>query len=113
MKTLQLSPISLVTGSAATACLLLLTGMQGQVSVGSHQAAPPPDLPVTQEQQEILNHMSLVYLDDGLGGTVKTLRISGINVQIVNGLGRDQRIPRPIRTASSANGDPGRTAWGT
>jgi len=42
---------------------------------------------LTAEQREILSHMSLVYLDDGTGNLVnKTIRITGVNVQIVNGL---------------------------
>jgi hypothetical protein len=36
---------------------------------------------------EFLNHMDMVQLPDGLGGTVLTLRLHGINVQIVNGTG--------------------------
>jgi hypothetical protein len=39
------------------------------------------------EVNEILAHMSLVELDDGQGHKTKTLRISGLNVQIVNGAG--------------------------
>ncbi len=51
-----------------------------------------------QEKLEILSHMEIVYADDGSGLTygppgtpgklVKTLRISGVNVQIVNGAGK-------------------------
>lgn len=36
---------------------------------------------------KILEHFSIVDVDDGQGGTVRTLRISGVNLQIVNGLG--------------------------
>ncbi len=53
--------------------------MQGTVT-------PQQLFTLTAEQAEILSHQSIVFLDDGQGGTVKTLRISGINVQIVNGL---------------------------
>ncbi len=42
---------------------------------------------LTEEQSEILRHMSIVHLEDGGAGTVKTIRISGVNLQIVNGLG--------------------------
>ena len=45
------------------------------------------DRALTEEQSEILRHMSIVHLEDGNGGTVKTIRISGVNLQIVNGLG--------------------------
>jgi hypothetical protein len=45
-------------------------------------------LPVlTAEQAQILRHMSIVYLDDGQGGQTKTVRFTGVNVQVVNGLG--------------------------
>src|SRR5262245_27903188 len=39
------------------------------------------------EQAESLSHMRLVTLDDGTGTPKKTLRITGLNVQIVNGTG--------------------------
>jgi len=42
---------------------------------------------LTAEQQEILNHLSIVYLDDGQGGLVKTVQLTGANLRIVNGLG--------------------------
>jgi len=42
---------------------------------------------LTPEHLEILGHMSLVLLDDGQGNAKKTLRITGLNVQIVNGAG--------------------------
>src|SRR4030095_3429438 len=40
---------------------------------------------LTSEQVEILSYLSLVNLDDGHGKQLKTLRISGVNVQIANG----------------------------
>lgn len=42
---------------------------------------------LTPEQAEILSHMSIVYLDDGQGGQSKTIRMTGVNVQVVNGAG--------------------------
>jgi hypothetical protein len=48
---------------------------------GTVGSAGNPDVP------EILDHLSLVYLDDGQGGLVKTIRFTGVNVQIVNGRG--------------------------
>lgn len=62
----------------ALACCLPFAAQQ------TYQAQQIPTL--TAEQKEILGHMSLVHMPDGLGGQVKTLRISGINLQIVNGL---------------------------
>ena len=49
---------------------------------------------LSAEEAEILSHLSIVYLDDGQGGTVKTLDISGINVRIHNGLGATNGYPR-------------------
>lgn len=43
-------------------------------------------LPQTGDN-EILQHFSIVYLDDGQGGFVKTIRIEGVNLQIVSGTG--------------------------
>lgn len=42
---------------------------------------------VTPEQAKILEHMSLVEVPDGAGSTVTTVVLSGVNVQIVNGMG--------------------------
>jgi hypothetical protein len=42
---------------------------------------------LTPEQVEILSHMSLVNLDDGSGTPRRTLRITGLYVQIVFGEG--------------------------
>jgi len=39
----------------------------------------------TQEQLLILSKMSIEELDDGQGGTANTIRITGCNLQIVNG----------------------------
>ncbi len=46
-----------------------------------------------QEKREILRHMTIVELDDGQGGTVKTIRISGANLQIVSGLNATNGLP--------------------
>jgi len=78
MKNIQLSPFSLVAGSAVTAGLFLLLGMQGTLT-------PEKLLTLTPEQAEILSHQSIVYVADGQGGTVKTLRISGIGPVRVHG----------------------------
>lgn len=41
---------------------------------------------LSAEQAEVLEHLSIAYLDDGQGNALKTLRIHGVNVQLVNGL---------------------------
>ena len=86
MKNIQVNPLSLIIGAAATTGLFLLTSMQGTLTTERI-------FTLTPEQAEILSHQSIVYLDDGLGGTVKTLRISGINVQVVNGLDATNGFP--------------------
>lgn len=43
---------------------------------------------LTAAQREILSHLSIVYLDDGSGAAVnKTIRLTGANLQVVNGTG--------------------------
>ena len=74
MKNVQLRPLSLLAGSVATAGLFLLTGMQGTGSF------------IHGDVREFLSHISMVDLPDGQGGFNRTVRISGINVQVVNGL---------------------------
>ena len=45
---------------------------------------------LSPEDQQILDAMTLEDLPDGQGGTVSTIRVSGVNVQIVNGTGSTQ-----------------------
>lgn len=60
----------------------------GLVIAGIAGAQQPQRFPrLTAEQAEILSHLSIVYLDDGQGGQAKTIRFTGVNVQVVNGLG--------------------------
>lgn len=68
-----------LAGAAVCCAVLTLTSMQGALT--THRTSC-----LTAEQQEILSHMSIVYLDDGTGGFVKTIRIEGVNLQVVNGL---------------------------
>lgn len=48
---------------------------------------------LTPEEAAILSHMSLEDVPDGQGGMVPTLVVTGLNVQIVNGLGQTHAIP--------------------
>lgn len=102
MKPIQLQvtihPLSLVVGTAVLGTAFCLLGMQGTPSstgqrVALAAAAPPPAGMITPQDLEILSHMSLVDLDDGLGGTCKTIRFTGVNVQIVNGLDATNGYP--------------------
>lgn len=77
----KLSPLtSALCGAGAFGSVMLLMSMQ---SIGGQT----PISVLNPQQQAILSHMSLVMLDDGQGGMVETLRISGVNLQVVNGLG--------------------------
>ena len=75
-------PSILILAIVLTACSLALTaaGRQGTTEADAI-------LTLTAEQKEILRHMSIEYLDDGQGGTVKTIRFRGCNLQVVNGSG--------------------------
>src|SRR5262245_54348380 len=42
---------------------------------------------------DVLPHLSVVPLDDGQGGSNPTIRFSGVNVQVVNGLGATNGNP--------------------
>ena len=54
---------------------------------------------LSPEQARILSHMSLISLDDGLGAEVyQTLRFSGVNLQIVNGLHATNGFPEDPQT---------------
>lgn len=78
---------------AVTALLGLSAGLLGTVFLPSAAAAPAPAGGLTPEQADILSHMSIEFLSDGAGGVVKTIRISGVNVQIVNGTGATGGAP--------------------
>ena len=47
----------------------------------------PAPLTAGAELRDFLSHMEIVHLPDGLGGTVKTIRLHGVNLQIVSGSG--------------------------
>ena len=84
MKASQL--IALFGGATSLSGFLAGALFQGTLS---QQLRPT----LTPEQAEILSHLSIVYLDDGQGSTTKTIRISDVNVQIVNGLGVTNGFP--------------------
>ena len=80
MKTANSVVLPGLAGAGVIAVAVLLIGMQGSLNKESNL--------LTDEEKEILSHMSIVFLDDGFGNLVnKTIRISGVNVQIVNGTG--------------------------
>ena len=75
MSSIRISVPSLLAGTVLTAGVLTLSSLQGTLTTTQL-------FTLTPEQAEILGHQSIVYLDDGQGGTVKTLRISGINSDV-------------------------------
>jgi len=88
MKPIQIRPLSALAGAAALTAVLGLTSMM-QAGAGGATRIPM----ITTLQEEILSHLSIVYLPDGAGGTNKTIRMSGVNLQIVNGLGATNGLP--------------------
>ena len=48
---------------------------------------------LTSEQRQILAYLSLEMLDDGTGNLVPTVRITGANLQVVNGLAATNGLP--------------------
>ncbi len=81
MKTIQVQPVTAVATALTIGTAVILMGQ-------TSDHAPH----FTLEQAEILRHMSIVYLDDGFGNRVKTIRISKVNVQVVNGLDDTETI---------------------
>jgi len=75
------SPAQAITSSTPTSSPL-----------SSVQGAPLFQFGLTRKQHQILSLLSVEKLPDGLGGTVQTLRISGANLQVVNGLGMTESL---------------------
>jgi len=69
--------------------VLLAAGMLAWAISGrlGAQSTVVAHYPITPEQREILSHMRIVYLDDGTGNQLKTIRVTGVNLQLVNGSG--------------------------
>ena len=76
-KPAHLHPVSALAGALACGGLSLMLGMQ---QISAQKIAL-----LIGEQREMRGHMSIEYLPDGLGGQVKTIRFTGVNVQVVNG----------------------------
>ena len=68
-------------------CTTQVTPYKKGVAKTPYAESPTQIIRSRAGSQEILDYMSLVNLDDGLGGSVTTIRIEGANLQIVNGSG--------------------------
>ena len=55
--------------------------------IESPRGLPKLHVGLTNQEKQVLSLLSVVDLPDGLGGVVQTLRVSGANLQVVNGLG--------------------------
>ena len=80
-----------IVGSILAGGMLLNTAL-GRV-VGAGEAAAQGRGHLTDKLIEILRHQEIVFLDDGQGGLVKTLRFKGVNVQIVDDSGTTDGTP--------------------
>ncbi len=83
----------------------LFNGGPEPVPVAFAQEGPA----LTAEQAEILSHLSLVYLPitNGDEGSLKTIRMTGVNLQVVSGLGYtwgDQDVTPQNQDAHRTNG---------
>ena len=93
MRTISIHPLSALAGIATLGLLSMAQGTRTPIRLAS----------LTPQQQEMLGHMSIVYLDDGQGGTTKTIRLTGVNLQIVNGLGATNGNPiDPLSATTTA-----------
>ncbi len=92
MQPVQIHLPSVVVGAGALGLTLGLLGMAHQISdpppPKGHGVRPPPS-----KLKDLLSHVSIVYIDDGQGGQAKTIRFTGVNIQIVNGLGATNGNP--------------------
>jgi hypothetical protein len=87
LKTITIHLPSALVGAGALGALLLLTSQSppGPGHDGQHGQA--------NILRELQRHASVVYLEDGQGGFAKTIRFSGVNVQVVNGLRATNGLP--------------------
>ena len=86
MKNIQtrIHPKSVILGAAPFGVALF---------VSSVLVTRSPHPLLTRDQMEFLNSISMTDLNDGQGGRARTVRITGLNLQIVNGLGATNGFP--------------------
>jgi len=92
-------------GTEAPRVCLATDALEARIAALENQ----PGSQLTQDQVDILSNMSTVQIPtDDVGGTAKTIRITGCNLQIVNGLGQTNGGGDPassIVTATNAVGN--------
>ncbi len=96
-----------IRGMIPQLLMLALAFGAGARSMGAKE----PDQSWIEEKRELLRFMSVVQVDDGEGGSVPTIRFTGANVQIVNGLGATNGNPNdvisidPVLTSTNGSGN--------
>lgn len=106
-KTLDAPSVMAGVGFGLAAFALSSMAQTSAVAATSHAPTAASALQLTPEQAEILSHLSIAYLDDGQGGLAKTIRVTGVNFQVVNGLGATNGLPD--NPNADPNFDPGIT----
>ncbi len=91
MKSIQVHPASVALG--VLGCGLAMNLMSLVQTSTQSQGPQAQAAAFNGDLIELLDHIEFVDLDDGLGGTVRTLRFSGINVQLVDGSGATNGYP--------------------
>ncbi len=76
--------------TAATHASTLLLAFGAGVAITEMRSS---DESWIEEKKDLLRFMSVVHVEDGLGGTYPTVLFTGANVQIVNGLGSTNGYP--------------------
>jgi len=82
--------VPLISVSRSNPSAPVLAGLAQVATSGTLESAlgsPKHHFVLTRQQHKILSMISLEDLPDGLGGTVQTVRLTGANLQVVNGLG--------------------------
>jgi len=109
MKKLPIHPVSALVGAVGCGLAMQLVSMapSGARDGGTLIQAES----VSPHLVEFLQHMTIEHLPDGQGATVPTLRLTGLNLQIVNGLGATNGYPAdpttidPLLTATNGTGN--------
>ncbi len=82
----------------------------GQQALTPLKQRPPAALDDYAKVVELLQATDIVFLPDGAGGFVKTIRFTGVNVQIVNGEGQTLGAPNGLGNLVLGYNEPG-TSW--
>ncbi|MFT7664468.1 MAG: hypothetical protein ACI87A_002700, partial [Planctomycetota bacterium] len=102
------TPVSGSSNSSATPTILPSIASLPPGTFTSPRFPLKSPIGLNSTQLKILSHFSIEELPDGLGGTAKTIRVSGANLQIVNGTGAtngDTGNPTSLAGATNSVGN--------